>query len=87
MMVDTGKVLIDVVKTDWVFPDHHSIIAGSFRYADPSWTEIQLSTPEGPAHFEVDAPVGSKLSTLQEGMPVTVELDAENVMIDIFRAR
>jgi hypothetical protein len=35
----------------------------------------------------VDALAGSKLSTLQEGTPVTVELDADNVMIDIYRGR
>jgi hypothetical protein len=31
----------------------------------------------------VDTLAGSKLSVFQEGMPVTIELDADNVMIDI----
>ncbi len=86
MLVDSGNVLIDVAKTDQFFPDHH-FIAGTLHYADPYWGEIQLSTPEGPTLFEVDPMAGSKLSVLQEGTPVTVELDADNVMIDIYRVR
>ena len=50
-------------------------------------SEIQLSTPEGFERFDVDALAGSKLSVFQEGVPVTVELDADNVMIDIQRSR
>jgi hypothetical protein len=86
MLVDSGNVLIDVAKTDQAFPDHH-FVAGTFRYADPYWSEIQISTPEGSTHFEVDSLVGSKLSTLEEGTPITIELDADNVMIDVYRAR
>jgi hypothetical protein len=86
MLVDSGNVLIDVSKTDQFFPNHHFVV-GTFRYTDTSWGEIQLSTPEGSTHFEVDPMAGSKLSTLEEGTPVTVELDADNVMIDIYRSR
>jgi len=86
MLVDSGNVLIDVAKTDQFFPDHH-FVAGTFHYADPYWGEVQVSTPEGSTHFEVDPMSGSKLSLLQEGTPVTVELDADNVMIDIYRSR
>jgi hypothetical protein len=86
VLVDSGNVLIDVSKTDRFFPDHHYVV-GRFHYADPFWSEIQLSTPEGPASFQVDPLAGSKLPTLQEGTPITVELDADNVMIDVHRAR
>ena len=86
MLVDSGNVLIDVAKTDQFFPDHH-FVAGTFHYADAYWGEVQVSTPEGPTHFEVDPMAGSKLSLLQEGTPVTIELDADNVMIDIYRSR
>lgn len=86
LLVDSGNVLIDVSKTDRPFPDHRFVV-GTIHYADPYWSEIRLSTPEGPASFEVDALAGSKLSTFQEGTPVTVELDSDNVMIDIYRAR
>jgi hypothetical protein len=48
---------------------------------------IQLSTPEGPANFDVDPLAGSKLSVLQEGTPVTIELDVDNVMVDIHSSR
>lgn len=86
MLVDSGNVLMDVVSADRSFPDHR-IIAGTLRYADPYWGEIQLSTPEGFERFEVDALAGSKLSVFQTGTPVAVELDADNMMIDIYRAR
>ncbi len=79
-------MLIDVSRTDRFFPDHR-FIAGTVRYSDPYWSEIQLSTPDGPASYEVDPLAGSKLSVLQEGMPITIELDADNVTVDIHRGR
>ena len=86
MLVDSGNVLLDIAKADRPLTGHR-IIAGTLHYADPYWGEIQLSTPEGFERFEVDALAGSKLSVFQEGAPVAVELDADNMMIDIHRAR
>lgn len=86
LLVDSGNVLIDVSRADRFFPDHRFVV-GTVRYADPFWQEIQLSTPDGTATFEVDALAGTKLSTLPDGAPVTLELDADNVMIDIHRGR
>ena len=86
LLVDSGNVLIDVSRGDRPIPDHRFVM-GTLRYTDPYWSEIQLSTPEGPSTFEVDALAGSKLSTIREGIPVLVELDSDNVMIDIHKAR
>lgn len=86
MLVDSGNVLLDVTKAGRAFADHRMIV-GTLHYADPYWSEIQLSTPEGFERFDVDALAGSKLSVFQEGAFVTVELDADNVMIDIHRSR
>lgn len=86
LLVDSGNVLLDAAKADQPWPDHR-MIAGTLNYADSYWGEIQLSTPDGPERFEVDSLAGSKLSVFQEGTPVTVELDADNVMIDIYRRR
>jgi hypothetical protein len=86
MLVDSGNVLMDVSRTDREFPEHH-FIAGRLHYTDPYWSEIQLSTPEGPTTFEVDPLAGSKLSVLQEDTPVTIELDADNVIVDIHSGR
>jgi hypothetical protein len=86
LWVDAGNVLLDVQKKDAPSIEHR-IIEGNLNYADPYWTEIKLSTPEGTSTFDVDALAGSKLSVFQEGTPVAVELDADNVMIDIHPAR
>ena len=86
ILVDSGNVLIDASSTDRFYPDHVFVV-GTVRYSDPYWQEIQLSTPEGTTTYEVDALAGNKLSTLPDGAPVTLELDADNVMIDIFRDR
>ena len=86
ILVDSGNVLMDASRTDQFFPDHQ-FIAGRLGYADPYWGEVQLSTPDGPKHFDVDPLAGNKLSVLQEGTPVTVELDADNVMVDIHWSR
>ena len=86
MLVDSGNVLLDVTMAGRAFADHRTIV-GTLHYADPYWSEIQLSTPEGFERFDVDALAGSKLSVFHEGAPVTVELDADNVMIDIQQTR
>jgi hypothetical protein len=86
MLVDSGNILLDVTRAGRGFADHRMIV-GTLHYADPYWNEIQISTPEGFERFDVDALAGSKLSIFQEGVPVTVELDADNVMIDIHRSR
>jgi hypothetical protein len=86
MLVDAGNVLLDVAGADRALIDHR-IVAGTLHYADPYWGEIQLSTPEGFERFEVDALAGSKLSVFQEGNPVAIELDADNMMIDIHRMK
>jgi len=85
MLVDSGNVLIDASATDQS-PDHVFVV-GTVRYADPFWHEIQLSTPEGTTTYEVDSLAGSKLPGFADGAPVTLELDADNVMIDIQRGR
>ena len=86
LLVDSGNVLLDVTKAGRPLADHRMIV-GTLHYADPYWGEIQLSTPDGFERFEVDTLAGSKLSVFREGFEVTVELDADNVMIDIHRSR
>jgi hypothetical protein len=86
MLVDSGNILLDVTRAGLAFADHRMIV-GTLHYADPYWSEIQISTPEGFERFDVDTLAGNKLSMFQEGVPVTLELDADNVMIDIHRSR
>ena len=83
LLVDSGNVLLDAARPGGEDFANHKVLAGRIHYADPYWGEIQISTPEGFERFEVDTLAGSKLSVFQEGMPVTIELDADNVMIDI----
>jgi hypothetical protein len=84
--VDEGNVLVDVHKKGTPAAGHR-ILMGILHYADQYWQEIKLSTPEGIEGFEVDTLAGSKLSVFQEGAPVRVELDEDNMVIDIHRAR
>jgi translation elongation factor P/translation initiation factor 5A len=86
MLVDSGNVLLDVANADRALTGYR-VVVGTLHYADPYWGEVQLSTPDGFERFEVDALAGSKLSVFQEGMPVAIELDGDNVMIDIYRTR
>ena len=87
LLVDSGNVLLDAARPGGEMFDNHKVLAGRIRYADPFWAEIQISTPEGLERFEIDALAASKLSMFQEGMPVMIELDADNVMIDIHQNR
>jgi hypothetical protein len=82
--VDEGNVLIDAHRTGLPGSGHH-MVAGQLHYADASWSEVKLSTPEGIERFDVDSLIGSKLSIMQEGSAVIVELDEDNTVIDIHR--
>ncbi len=86
LVVDEGNVLVDAHKPGMPVAGHR-IIEGTLSYADKFWEEIKLSTPEGTESFAVDTLAGSKLSVFEEGMPVTLELDEANVVIDIHRSR
>jgi hypothetical protein len=83
LLIDSGNVLLDATRPGGEQFANHKVLAGRIHYTDPYWGEIQISTPEGYERYEVDTLAGSKLSVFQEGMPVTIELDADNVMIDI----
>ena len=80
--VDESNVLLDI--HDPSRPIHgHRVLVGNLAYADPLWEVVEIRTSEGLKSFSVDALVGSKLSALQEGALVRVELDEANVLIDI----
>lgn len=86
LWVDAGNVLVDA-RADGLPPPDHRVIAGKLTYSDMYWSEIKISTPEGTETFEVDSLAGSKLSTFAEGMPVEIELDSDNFVIDVHRIR
>lgn len=80
--VDESNVLLDIHNPTG--PIHgHRIVVGNLAYADPFWEVVELFTSKGLESFSVDTLAGSKLSGLQEGALVRVELDEANVLIDI----
>ena len=84
LVVDEGNVLVDAHKTG--VPSHgHRMLTGNLAYTDVSWSEVQLSTPDGIERYDVDALAGSRLSVMHAGTPVVVELDEDNTIIDIHR--
>jgi hypothetical protein len=85
LLVDEGNVLVDAYRTGAPLPEHR-VIVGELRYADQTWEEIKLSTPEGVERYDVDPLAGSKLSGLSQGTHVEVELDADNTVVYIQRA-
>ncbi len=84
LIVDEGNVLMDAHKTG-IPASGHRMVMGNLNYADAYWSEVKLSTPEGVERFDVDTLIGSKLSIMQEGLTVIVELDEDNTVIDIHR--
>ena len=87
MLLDSGNVLLDAGAPSRTDLFEHRLIAGRVDYADPFWSEILLSTPEGSERFEIDTLAASKLSVFPQGTPVIVELDADNMLIDIHADR
>jgi uncharacterized protein YuzE len=61
---------------------HHRFITGKLTYASPEKNEIKLWTPEGEKTFDVQTG-RSKLSTIEEGTAITVEINEAGNVIDI----
>lgn len=87
LLVDSGNVLLDATTPTRMAMFEHRLLTGRIDYGDPYWGEIRLSTPEGTERFDVDSLMGNKLWVYEQGAPVVIELDADNVMIDIHRDR
>lgn len=83
MQVNENNAVIDVHrKGDKAHA--HRFATGNLTYASPDKKEIKLWTPEGEKTFDVQTG-RSKMSTLEEGAPVTIELNEAGKMIDIHR--
>jgi len=85
LVVDESNILVDAHKAG--LTSAHRLVTGELNYTDTYWGEVKLSTPDGTERFDVDSLAGSKLSVIPEGAPVALELDEDNMVIDIHRAR
>ena len=83
MWVNENNAVIDVHRKG--DPTHsHKFVTGSLAYTSTDKTEIKLQTPEGEKTFDVQTGK-SKLSSIAEGTPVTVEVNEEGKVIDVHR--
>lgn len=83
MWVNENNAVIDVHRKG--DPSHsHKFVTGSLAYTSTDKTEIKLQTPEGEKTFDVQTGK-SKLSSIAEGSPVTVEVNEEGKVIDVHR--
>lgn len=91
--VKVGDELTLWVSDNNVAVDHHAkgkkgvhrLITGKLTYASGDKKEIKLMTPEGERSFPVQHGE-SKLSTIEEGAPITVELNEAGNVIEIRKA-
>ena len=63
----------------------HRYITGKLAYASADKNDIKLWTPEGEKTFDVQTG-RSKLSVIEEGMAITVELNESGKIVDIRKA-
>lgn len=83
MQVNENNAVIDVHRKGE--PAHlHRYISGALVYTADDRREIKLWTPEGEKAFDVQAG-RSKLASMEEGAPVTIELNETGKVIDIHR--
>jgi len=83
MWVNENNAVIDVHRKG--DPTHsHKFVTGNLAYTSTDKTEIKLQTPEGEKTFDVQTGK-SKLSSIAEGTPVTVEVNEEGKVIDVHR--
>ncbi len=83
MQVNNNNAVIDVHRKGE--PAHsHRYVSGALAYTADDRREIKLWTPEGEKAFDVQAG-RSKLASMEEGAPVTIELNEAGKVIDIHR--
>lgn len=83
MWVNENNAVIDVHRKGESHPSHR-YVTGNLTYTAADHKEIKLKTPEGEISLPVDRG-RSKLSVLEEGTPVTVELNEAGRVIDVHR--
>lgn len=91
--VKVGDTLTLWVSNNNVAVDHHTkgkegvhrLITGKLTYTSGDKKEIKLMTPEGERSYPVQHGE-SKLSTIEEGTPITVELNEAGNVIEIRKA-
>ena len=83
MQVNENNAVIDVHRKG-AAAHHHRYITGKLAYTSTDRKEVKLWTPEGEKTFDVQTG-RSKMSTLEEGSPVTIELNEAGKVIDIHR--
>ena len=83
MQVNENNAVVDVHRKGDKAHSHR-FVTGNLAYTSSDRKEIKVWTPEG--ERAIDVQTGrSKLSTLEEGAPVTIELNEAGKMIDINR--
>ncbi len=83
MQVNENNVVIDLHRKG--DPAHsHRFVSGKLAYASTDRKEIKLWTPEGEQTFAVQTG-RSQLSGVEEGAPISVELNEAGKVIDIHR--
>ncbi|MCS6289568.1 MAG: hypothetical protein H8K10_11375 [Nitrospira sp.] len=83
MQVNENNAVIDVHRKGDKAHSHR-FVTGNLAYASPDKKEIKVWTPEGEKAIDVQTGK-SKLSALEEGAPVTIELNEAGKMIGIHR--
>ena len=83
LWVNESNIVVDVYKKGAAEPVHR-LVSGNLSYTSDQKTEIKLWTPQGEKTFSV-ARNKSKLSAMQEGAPVTLELNQAGEVIDVHR--
>ena len=83
MQVNENNAVIDVHRKGEKAHSHR-YVSGNLTYTSTDHKEIKLWTPEGEKAFDVQSG-RSKMGILEEGAPVTIELNESGKVIDIHR--
>ncbi len=83
MQVNENNAVIDIHRKGDKSHSHH-FVTGNLVYTSADKKEIKLWTPGGEKTFDVQSG-RSKLSSFQEGAPVTIEINEAGKVIDIHK--
>ena len=83
LLVDENNAVIDAHPKGQ--EGKHEFVTGKLIRLDPMDRRVKLSTPQGEKIFPIER-LELKTKGLEEGTPITVELDEVGTAIDVHRA-
>jgi Cu/Ag efflux protein CusF len=86
--VNEANLIVDIHKEGTMAqsPEQHRSVTGTVEQFDPLQRRVTVKTDDGKTEtFEIKMPLISKLSGIQQGARITMEIDEQNRIADVHK--